>query len=314
MDRPARKRLLLATESDSTAFDATHAVRTGNIEPTPVQGDEITREQDRPYLGNDPSILTNPHQGISFPVEFAVGGAAGVVPAWGLLLRACGFSETVVPELPIPRAPPGSVTYRPVTDNPSSVKLGFNQSGRLHTLTGARGSVSFTVAANQIPLFNFNFLGKWNDPLDIEPLAGDFSGYADPLYGSRLHTPTFTAFGQSTIPLNTFSADMSNEVVHASPINADPETHITGRSPTGSISVRDHGHDFFSAAKDANDGIITLVHGIVGGRQITVTIPKAQVQPNVTYEETNGITGNAVPFRLLPSGAAGNDEISIVIT
>ena len=101
--RYRRKVLLIATEEtvgtgeELTGADAVLAV---NIEVTPLAGDSVSRELERPYYGGQQEIPSNVHSQIAFGVEIAGSGAAGTAPAWGRLLEACGMCETNVPADP----------------------------------------------------------------------------------------------------------------------------------------------------------------------------------------------------------------------
>jgi hypothetical protein len=62
----------------------------------------------RGSLSQFPSVSGKRSSKIGFDVELVGSGAAGTAPFWGKLMRACGYSESVIPAT--------SVTYKPTTD------------------------------------------------------------------------------------------------------------------------------------------------------------------------------------------------------
>lgn len=111
-----------------------------------------TRDIIRPYLGNAEQFPVSSSFGLAGSVEVAGSGIQGVAPAWGKLLMACGFAETMVSGLAtIQTSPPtasgtpaGSFTYvnttAPVCTLPRIVTL-------VCTTAGASGTAKFTVSA-----------------------------------------------------------------------------------------------------------------------------------------------------------------------
>jgi hypothetical protein len=95
-----RKRLLLAKiettygEDIEPATADTLLVR--NLTVSPLEGEVLDREFVRPYLGRSGIIRVSSYAKVDFEVELAGSGTAGTAPSWAFLLRACGFSVTVL--------------------------------------------------------------------------------------------------------------------------------------------------------------------------------------------------------------------------
>lgn len=92
---------LAKTESvygqDSTPTGAVNAILfAGQPTLTPMQLTSVQRDTIRPYFGNAETLPTSIYGKLDFPVEMAGSGTPGVAPAWGALLRMCGFSETIL--------------------------------------------------------------------------------------------------------------------------------------------------------------------------------------------------------------------------
>ena len=306
-----RKKILLARADRGEAFSVADAVLATSIQLTAIAGDETSRELERPYFGAQSALLSNTHQQLQFSVEFAAGKTAGIEPRWGKLLKACGFSATMSKSAQnLPKD--DTVTYVPVTDNPTKVKLGMNQSGMLHELPGALGTFTFELAANAIPRFQFNMTGLWRAPVDIPPLVGVYNDWQAPLIPAKTTTPTVEIFGEGDIPLRTFSFDCGGNVIHRSLVNADPEVVITGREPSATLTVDATNWDVFAATIARTTGEVKIVHGTAGGRQITWTMPACEIGQGVSYQDDNGILQRQIPLKALPVN--GNDEVSIVLT
>ena len=62
---------------------------------TPLAGDTTQRRIIRPYMGGFESLMANTQVGITFSVECAGSGTAGVAPRYSDLLRSCRTSQTV---------------------------------------------------------------------------------------------------------------------------------------------------------------------------------------------------------------------------
>lgn len=75
---------------------AANALQALDLSITPMEGEELQREISQPYLGGKPKLLVGTHVVVEFGVELAGSGSAGVVPAFGAALRACGFAETII--------------------------------------------------------------------------------------------------------------------------------------------------------------------------------------------------------------------------
>ncbi|MDD9822310.1 MAG: phage tail tube protein [Gammaproteobacteria bacterium] len=305
-----RKKVLLAkieaVAGTAEALAAADAVLASNIEITPLAGDTVNRELERPYYGRNADIPVNVHATLAFRVELAGSGDADTAPAWGRLLRACGFAEVVTANT--------RVDYTPVSAAESTITLGLNIDGQLFTLHGARGTFSLEAGANQIPYLNFTFTGRYNAPGSVAQVANpDYTPYKLPLVGSSANTPTFELFGNRDLALSAYSYEHANEVTHRELIGADSEVIITNRAPSFSVTIDAPTFatlNLVEKAKNADTGALKIVHGAAAGKIIEITAPKVQAAgPSVS--EADGAMQMQVTLAALPNAAAGNDEIKI---
>ena len=60
-----------------------------------LEGDTLSRNRSKSYLGSDEELTVNPKTKFSYDVELSQIVAAGDVPAFGVMLRACGMAEVI---------------------------------------------------------------------------------------------------------------------------------------------------------------------------------------------------------------------------
>jgi hypothetical protein len=111
----AKKRVLLAKiesvyGTDPTPTGAANAILVRNLNVVPLEMDLATRENIRPFLGNQEDIVGAIYATTDFEVEMAGSGTPGVAPAIGPLFRACGKSETILAAAVTGSATAGSVS------------------------------------------------------------------------------------------------------------------------------------------------------------------------------------------------------------
>lgn len=96
-----RKRVILAKiettyGTDPTPTGAANAILVRNLNVTPQEADFADRNLVRPYLGRSEQLPAAIRAMVDFEVEVAGSGTAGTAPGYGPLLRACGFSESLL--------------------------------------------------------------------------------------------------------------------------------------------------------------------------------------------------------------------------
>lgn len=96
-----RKRVILAKIESSYGVDPTptgaaNAILVRNLNVTPQEADFSDRDLVRPYLGRSEQLPSAIRGMVDFEVELAGAGTAGAAPGYGPLMRACGFSETLL--------------------------------------------------------------------------------------------------------------------------------------------------------------------------------------------------------------------------
>lgn len=301
--------ILLKTETT----EGTDAVPTGTdallcrmAEPTPLNGEMVSRDLIRPYFGNYEQQISKTSASISFEVELAGSGTAGTAPKYGSALKASGMSETIVAST--------SVTYAPVSSTLSSCTIVYNIDGIQQKLVGCRGTYSVNATLGQIPTISFNFTGKYAGPTDTTAVAVTYANQTTPLVVRQGNTSAFSLFGYAGI-LSAFTLDLANELTYRELVGGTQQTLLTNRAPSGSFMIElpsIASKDFFSLAIGTVTGVSTFLHGTTAGNKVTFTANQTDVL-NPTYGEMDGIKMLNVPVVFTPT-TAGNDEVSWVFT
>ena len=286
MAQLTRKRVILIEAESSYGTDptpaATDVVLVRDLSITPQSSDVVSRDVVRPFLGAFQQLLANTKVEVTFSVELAGSGSAGVAPRYGSALKACGFSETVASNT--------SVTYEPISTSFSSVTIHYNTDGVRHIVTGCRGSFTLNASVGEIPSIDFTFTGIYNAPTDTALPATTYGNQATPLIFKNGNTTGFQLLSHSAA-LQSISMDIGNEIVY--------------RELVGGTK------DYFAAAVAETTGNLTFLHGTTAGNKVQVTSTKADIG-DVAYSDMDGIQMLDIPYTLVPSTA--NDEISIVYT
>lgn len=301
------KKALLAVKKEVTyGVDPTPAgtncylVR--NLSVTPLVNNSASRDLVRPYFGNFENIALDTHVECSFEVELQSSGTAGTAPAFGDALLACGLAATTVVST--------SVTYTPVSSSFDSVTIYFNQDGVLHKLTGARGSVSMSIARGAIPTLSFNFQGLYSTPTDTAALTPTFTAFKTPLGPNVNNTPTFSLHGTAS-PMESFSMDLANSLVFRSLPGGSEQVLITDRKPSGSVSFEATTvatKDWWTISKANTLGALSLIHGTASGYKVEIAAPKVQLD-GLSYADSDGIA--MLNSNLVFTPNSGNDELTI---
>ena len=309
MPQLTRKRTILSKiettyGTDPVPTGAANAIWVKSITVTPMETNLVSRDLIRQYMGNSENLAGSVYGKLEIEVELAGSGTAGTAPAFGSLLRACGMSETIAAGV--------SVIYAPVSGAFESVTNYFNQDGVLHKMSGSRGSVALTYSAQSIPSLKFSFQGLYSPVVDAAaPTGVVFTAWQMPLVVNNANTTGLTLQGFSGLVLSDLSIDLANTVTFRSLVGGAEQVMITDRKPAGSITFEATTvaqKDWWTAARNAATGPLSITHGTVAGNKVKVDAPKTQItQPN--YSDKDGIAMIQASLVLVPN--AGNDELTL---
>lgn len=274
-----------------------------NVTIQPIQADALDRNLIDGNLGAKPQMRVNEHVSLEFTIELAGSGGAATPTQWDILMRACGFSRTIVANT--------SVTYQPVKNGWESITFYFFDDGTRHKVHGARGNVSFSLNVAEIPTATFRFMGLQGEITAVNnPTPTNSAAWKTPLPPNKDNTPTLT-LGGYTLKATELSFDMGNNVVHNNTIRSS-EMEITARACTGSVTFESpaiSNKNFYTIAKAETLVPFALVHGTTAGGIIQINAPKVQLS-EISLGDREGIRTMTANMRFTPSGG-GNNEISI---
>lgn len=310
MAKSIRKTLLLAKIQTAAGTDpvptgAANAILLRNVTATPLSAEFVERALLRPYMGNSGKIATTQYAQIEGEVELAGSGSAGKAPAWGPLLRACGFSETVTEDT--------DTRYLPVSDNFERLTLHYYLDGLFHKILDARGTVSFDLTAKGIPFMRFRFMGAYQPITDgANPSLVDYAAFQIPKGVNKQNTPTWS-LGSYSGCLQSLNFDIANQLVWRSLIGCEG-AEITDRQPTGKIALELPSIaqlDWPTMVLDGAGKPVSITHGTVAGNIVEIKAPSAQLT-NPAYSEQDNVAMLELDMNVNP-GVAGNDELEIIV-
>lgn len=309
MPKYTRQLLLLAKKetvygTDPVPTAAVNAMLVSNAKLTPLDGDEVKHEYQRPYFGNSGAALVTRRATLSFETEMSGSGAAGTAPGYAVLFEGCAASVTVAAGV--------SVTVAPITSGQSALTLHCNIDGINHVLTGARGEVKLRADAKTLPKWTWEFTGLWSSPSTVTQAAPTYTAFVDAVGVNKINT-SLTLHGVSLVA-SGFGLEAGNRVVKRDLIGGE-SVLITDRASTAKLvceAVPLATKDWVTAGANSASGALQLVHGTVAGNIVTISAPAAQIgKPG--YSDQDGIVMVDLPLSLNPS-ASGNNEWSIVFT
>ncbi|TMV09819.1 hypothetical protein FGK63_01750 [Ruegeria sediminis] len=291
--------------TDPTPSGASNAIYAKDVEIRPMEGTDVSRDLEKPWLGADETIAAELHARITFKVELAPSGTAGTAPAWGPMLRACGVAEVIVPGT--------SVAYNPVTDAHESGTLYLYIGDTLYASNGLRGTAKLNLTAQSVPVIEFEFTGLFVAPAEGTRPSVDLTAFKKPQLVTDAFTPTFTIGGTSFV-MRSAMLDLGNAVERRFLVGKE-EIIITEKQEVFETTVEAVAlttFDPFAAAIGQNQVAVNLVHGTGAGKISTLAIPAAQMQRPQGLANAQDV--KEWPLRLVPLPVAGNDQWTLTLT
>ncbi len=312
--------------TDSVPIGGSNAVLVSNVTVNQFNAQNVDRDVIRAYMGASEQLVGVGFVELAFDVELQSSGGtfttAATVPAWGPLLRSCGFAETATNG-----ASQSRVEYLPISASFESCSIYYHMDGVRHIATMCRGNVEFMLNIGGIPKMRFSFKGVdggvsaqsnpaltltgWITPTVVtDPNTADLLLGATYVNGSGTAAPSLS--GGTSYPSRGLEAS-ANNTVEFMPLLGQTSVEITNRGFTGKITMdltAAQQVTFDAAVKANTTTSLGLQHGSTNGRRVIVHAPAAQML-NQAYEDFNGKTLVSYDLRFVPS--SGNDEFRLVV-
>ena len=299
------KALLIKTEAsygtDSAPAGATNWIEARDINFQPYDAQTVERNLVMPYMGSGGQVVTSKWAKVTFDVLLAGSGTLGTAPKWAPLMLACGTAETVVAAT--------SVAYNLVSTGFSSVTIWVNVDGTYHKLVGARGTVSFKLSAQGVPMMSFAFDCCYVAPVAAAMPAVTRTGWQMDEGANSVNTTALT-FNGVGLALSEFNFDLGNQIARIDLPGPQVEVAITDRAPSASLTVLAPAigtFDPFALADAGTNATLTLTHGSAAGRK--VKIDAKTIVSGAEYAEVDGVL--AYRLSLSPTPDTGNDELAV---
>jgi len=292
--------------TDPTPTGAANAMLMKNVEIRPMEGQDVSRNIERPYMGAQEQFPAGLYSVLTGSVELVGSGSTGVAPAWGPLMRACGVAEVVTADA-VPGDGSGTVKYNPVTNNHESVCLHYYVGGTRHILKGCRGTAELSCNAQGIPEAKFTLTGLFSIPTEQTRPTPTLTGFQVPSVVSQANTPIFTIDGISLV-MNSVTFNLGGSVAPRLWIGREAVI-ITDRAESIAAKVEAvplTTFDPFTKANTRARVAFALQHGTTAGKRVKVEAGSCAVNRLSGYENSQNIL--EWPLQLTPQPTAGDDQ------
>lgn len=293
--------------ADPTPTGAANAILATDIRLQPMEGQDVSRNLELPWLGAQSTIPEDLHAKLSFRVEMTPSGTRGTVPPWGVLLRGCGSAEVVSAGV--------SVVYGRAAGSLESVTFYLWIGATLYKLTGARGTVTVRVTASGVAYLEFEFTGLFVQPAETPQAVPVLSAQIArrPKVASAANTPVFT-YNAVPLVMRSFSLALGNVVEPRFLVNSHSVviTDWAESIETTVEAVPLTTLNPFLLAADQTAAALALTHGTVAGSIVSLAMPAVQLQRPQSLENQQNI--KEWPLRGVPLPVGGNDQWSMTLT
>lgn len=288
--------------TDAIPTGAANAILVSDVTFTPLEGDEVERNNIRPFFGDGGSTMVTQYCKLSFSVEAAGVAVAGDLPGYEPLLRAAATAVTVTAGT--------NVRFAPVTRGLESVTIYIAVGRNLQKITAGMLNAKLTADAKTIPKWQFEITGTYQAATDAALPAAVYTKFKDPFGVNKTNT-TLKLHGID-VACSAFSLDFGNTVIKRDLINVDT-VEITNRKSSGSVTIDNTSvaeKNWVEAARLSARGPLALKHGPGATNVIELKAPNVQLG-KPSFGESDGIQQITLPLRYVPS--VSNDEWEIIV-
>lgn len=290
---------------DPTPTGALDAMLLTDVQLQPMEGEEVSRNLELPYLGGQETFVTAVRAILTGSFEMVGSGTAGTPPAWAAMLRACGVAQVVTANT--------SVEYMPVSEGHESVAVHFWIGPSRHILLGAKGTGVITINANGIPVCRVTLTGLFVLPADQTRPTVDLSKFALPQIATKANTPGLT-IGALPFVMRSFELNLGCDVQARMLVGVE-RIVIVDRNETLTTTVEAVPYATYNPYQRALLNVRTPVildHGTIVGRKVKIAAGAAVQQRPSGIENNQNVV--EWPLGFLPLPVAGNDQWKVTLT
>lgn len=289
--------------------DGTNAIAlAGLVQANPA---EQARQVERPVIrggsiGKGSPIFGGSLFGITIEVELkGSGDDVDTPPEFGVLLRACGFQETINAGV--------SVVYAPRSTGHESCTIWYYQDGVRYRITGCRGNVSFSGTVGEVMKATFTMIGRKTagDPTDTSQPTPTLDAAVPPVFMAN----NFLSIGAFNPAFTEWSLDMQNAVNAGGNANAPDGfgvVRITERNPGGEINPEMTlvaTQNWIDDWERGNTKALALQLGTAGGNRFEFDVPVMRyIEPS--FDDRDGTRSIGISYKADETGSL-NDEVTI---
>lgn len=306
----SKKSVLLAKAETTYGTDPTPSGTVDSLlvmDATIKENHEVLeREVQWKYLDRLPSVKGESFCEVTFKIDVCGSGSIALAPRIGALLRACGLAATVQSGV--------SVTYTVSTDSHASATLYLYMDGRLHTITGARGSAKMIFSAGKTCIMEFTMKGLYTAPTSasLPTTTYETTVTLPPVCKSSL----FTFNSKSTLVTQTVELDFGAEVVKRPSLNSANAVagfEIVGFKPVVTIDPEAQIETSYTFRTDqlTTQRAVAVVATRAAGNIVTLNVPKMNIT-KIEYADREGILIEKLEGEA--SANSGNDAFNIVFS
>ena len=300
---------------DAVPTGAANAMLVSNLSINPLVANNVSRDNIRPYFGNTEELAGATHVEMSFDIEIAGAGAAGMAPKYGPALQACGMAETLTAGT--------CAEYTPITDNQKSATIYWYDSGVLHSALYSKGDVALAMGIEGRPVFRFKFTGLYVPVTAAANPAVTLTGFQKPLVITDANTGDLTFGGAYAAGAVTGGTPFTSRglpelnlgnTVAFTPLVGGDTIDITDRKTTLKteldLTAAQTAAKYAEVLANATSSV-SMQHGSVAGNIVLLFMPVVQLV-NPSKGDANGRRLEAFDGRVIPT-SNGNDELVICV-
>lgn len=286
---------------------------TGKPDVTPLDITSAQRDLLMPYFGGSQDLVALVSSKVSFSVELAGSGAAGVAAAWSTLLQGCATAQALL-------ASPSRVEHTPVSTGFKTLTIYINDDGVQHKLTGAIGNCKISAKKGETPKLMFEFIGAYSAPSVVAMPNVTLSQWKVPVPMTKANVVDITLgctysagalSGGTSFGSNGLELDFGNDVGFFSTLSSE-RGEVKGRKSTASFELELTAAQEVTAIADMYANTTTgmgFTIGSAAGAKLVIFAPNMQ-RTNTKKVDSDGVRMIGFDCKLIPVN--GNDEIRLV--